>query len=289
MTKKNPLFNQIVVVGLGLIGGSLALEIKRHKLARKVVGVSRSKQNRKEALRRKAVDEVYPKLSSFVSEADLVILATPVESIIQLLREVKQWASPQALITDVGSSKLQIVNEAKKINLKQFVGGHPIAGTENSGMKSAELNLFKNKKWILTPSGNPLGYSKLKLLLKTVGAEVLEMPAQEHDQVLAAVSHLPNIIAYTLANTVGEKSRRAKNIRFAGSSLKGMTRVAASPGEMWRDVCLSNGKEISKSVADFQSQLKIFQKALTQKDSQKLLNFFELGKKFRNELDLKKL
>lgn len=284
MKKQKFIFQNVVVMGLGLIGGSFALELRKQKLAAKVIGVSRSLTNRQEALRRKAVDEAYPQIAPFIKEADLILLATPVESIRTILKQIKPFLSKETLITDVGSSKQKIVQEAKRLGIHQFVGGHPIAGTEKSGMKAAELNLFQKRKWILTPSKKHPALGRLKLLLKKIGAEVLKMKADEHDKILAAVSHLPNLLAYSLAAVVGEKDRKQK-IKLAALSLKEMTRVASSPPEMWRDICLSNATEISKTLAAMQKNLGELKKAVDRKNSKKLMSLLEKGRCFRKELE----
>ncbi len=282
MSKQSEIFNQVIVIGLGLIGGSLALEIKAKGLARQVIGISRSLKNRREALRQKAVDSVYPKIGAFVSKADLIIIATPVESILFFLKELKPLLSARSLLTDVGSTKQKIVEEAKRLKIAQFVGGHPIAGTEKSGMQAAERGLFEKKNWILTPSGKK-SFGKLKQLIKKVGARVLEMSAQDHDRAFAALSHLPNILSYALASTL-LATQPKKNLRLAGSSLKEMTRLASSPPEMWRDISLANASEIGKVLTSLQNEIKKFQKAIQKKEGKKLTAFFEKGNQFRKEL-----
>jgi len=283
MKKNKPLFDTVIIIGLGLIGGSLALELKKRGLAKRVVGVARSSANRREALRRRAVDEAVPAPGEFIRGADLVVLATPVAAILKLLSELKPFLSERSLLTDVGSTKQSIVQEARRLRLSQFLGGHPIAGTEKSGMKAAELDLFRGKKWILTPAGKPSGLTRMKKLLKAIGAEVLEMGAREHDQALSYVSHLPNLLAYALAGVESESA--ARNLRLAGSSLKGMTRVASSPPEMWRDICLNNSAEISKRLSSLQKRIARFQKSLASKKSQDLMRLFEEGRRFRLALE----
>ncbi len=281
------LFQNVVVIGLGLIGGSFALELKKRKLAARVIGVSRSSVNRQEALRKKAIDEAQTQVGVFLKNADLILLATPVETIQKILKQIKPFLAKTTLVTDVGSSKLQIVQCARSLKMFQFVGGHPIAGTEKSGMKAAELNLFQNKKWILTPANRHPALGTLKQLLKRMGAEVFEMKAEEHDKILASVSHLPNLLAYALAGVQRDKDLKQK-LKFAGSSLKSMTRVASSPPEMWRDICLSNAKEISKALSAMQKTLGDFKKAVDQKNPKKLMALLEQGRRFRQELEKKK-
>lgn len=277
-------FRKVVIVGLGLIGGSLALEFKRSKFAEQVIGVSRSVQNRKIALECGAVDEVYADIDSFIADADLIILAIPVTNIVESLKKLKSLISSTALVTDVGSTKKKIVDEARRLKMKQFVGGHPIAGTEKSGMLAAELDLFSGKKWILTPNEKNPALKKFKAFLKRIGAEIVEIKAELHDQIFASTSHVPNLLAYALAATCAQKKAREK-ITFAGSSLKGMTRVASSPPEMWRDICLTNSKEISAALKDLQKQISKMQKAIDSQNPKALMTLLEQGRRFRKLLE----
>jgi prephenate dehydrogenase len=274
-----PIFPNIVIIGLGLIGGSIALELKKRKLALQVIGVSRSEENRKEALRLKAVDQVYSKVGPFISQADLVVIATPVMKIIPLLHEMKKHLKKDALVTDVGSVKENIVREASQIKNCHLIGGHPIAGTERSGMKSAELNLFKNKKWILTPlaSSSKTHLNKISRLIRALGAQVVFMDPSDHDRIFAAVSHLPNLIAYTLSNAV-LSLQDPKIPKLSGSSLRDMTRVAASPPEMWRDICLTNQKELLRMIHRFEGELEKFKRAIEKGEERVLLKMFERGR-----------
>ena len=222
-----PIFPTVVVIGLGLIGGSIALEIKKKNLSEKIIGVSRSRSNRQIALRRKAVDKTYSQIGCFIQQADLVILATPVGTIPSLLRAIQPFLKPKTLVTDVGSTKEEIVHFASKLKKICFIGGHPISGTEKSGMKAAELDLFKKKKWILTPtlSASVRLRAKLCRLIRAFGAQIVMMDPEKHDRIFAVVSHLPNVLAYTLANTI-DSLRRPQFLNLAGPSLRDMTRVA---------------------------------------------------------------
>ncbi len=283
---KNPSapFQKVVIVGMGLIGGSLALEFKRGKFAEQVIGVSRSVQNRKAALQCGALDEAYAEIDSFVEDADLIILATPVTNIVESLKKLKPLISQSALVTDVGSTKKKIVDEARRLKLKQFVGGHPIAGTEKSGMMAAELDLFAGKKWILTPLVKHPALKKFKSFLKDIGAELVEMKSELHDEVFASTSHVPNLLAYALAGATAQNKAQEK-IKLAGSSIKGMTRVASSPPEMWRDICLTNSKEISRALKDLQKQISKLQKAIHSQNPKALMTLLEQGRRFRKSLE----
>src|SRR5262245_6175283 len=277
-----PFFPNVAIIGLGLIGGSIALELKRKHLAKKVVGVSRSRGNRREALRRKAVDEAFSRVGSFLSEADLVVLATPVNTVLSLLKEIRPFLKKEALVTDVGSVKAPIAGGGFKIFKSSFIGGHPIAGTEKSGMGAAQLGLFRGRKWILTPSaGTPRSsLTRLKGFVKALGAEVVEIDAQVHDRIFSAVSHLPNVLAYALANTVASLND-SKALRLAGGSLRDMTRLAESPPEMWRDISLANRDNVLRMIGRFEGELKKFRKALRKGGGKDLMRLFKNGREFK--------
>ncbi len=280
-----PVFKTVAIIGLGLIGGSIALEIKRKNLALKVIGVSRSLSNRRVALKRKAVDQAYPNLGDFLQEADLVILATPVGTVISFLKKIQPFLNPKVLVTDVGSTKEEIVRFASKFKKLYFIGGHPIAGTEHSGMKAAELDLFKKKKWILTPTvSTPASLrNRLCRLIRAFGSQIVMIDAERHDRIFAAVSHLPNLLAYTLSNTI-ETLKNPQFAKFAGSSFRDMTRVASSSPEMWRDISLSNRVELLRVIKQFETEIERFKRILNQGEEASLLKFFERGKKFREQI-----
>ncbi len=277
-------FPNVLIMGLGLIGGSIALELKKKKLADRVMGISRSAQNRKEALRRGAIDEAHAEIGSFAREADLVILATPVGQIIPLAKKIIPYLKSGALITDVGSSKEEI---ARALSRDSFIGGHPIAGTEESGMAAAKLGLFKGKKWILTPvskkSSKPL--QNLTRFVRSLGANPEILSAKTHDELYANLSHLPNVLSYALANTLLSFSPpRGKIKDWAGTSLLSMTRLVESPAEMWKDISLSNRSSLLKILKTFENQIRLFEKTLQSQDSRKIEAWFARAKKFREKL-----
>ncbi|HKX13129.1 MAG TPA: prephenate dehydrogenase/arogenate dehydrogenase family protein, partial [bacterium] len=240
-----PLFQKIAILGLGLIGGSLALDLKRLGLAKTVVGYNRSAASRRAAQRRQACDEVFADPKKAVAGADLVVLAVPVRTIPTLAKLIAPYLKKGAIVTDVGSTKEALNARVKKVLTKEvsWIGGHPIAGAEKTGMISAEAGLFKDRWWILTPEGKGGATAKLRLLLQIIGAKVKVMKAAEHDRVLAAASHLPHLLAFSLVQLAAKPNRR-KTLELAGSSFRDATRVAASSPEMWVDICLDNRKAL---------------------------------------------
>jgi len=224
-----------------------------------------------------------------VKDADLVILATPVQLIPQLARQVAGHLKPGCLVTDVGSSKAQIVRKVKKILGKKayFIGGHPIAGTERSGMSSAELDLFQGRWWILTPESKDKAYQsplrKLLSLCKALGAKTFLLSPEDHDAILARVSHLPHMLAFALIAAT-HQFQGGRALAFAGSSFKDATRVAQSPAEMWRDICLDNRAAILESLKYFKKSLNRLESEIRGSRGHRLESIFKSAAEVRRRL-----
>lgn len=280
-----PLFQKVAILGLGLIGGSLALDLKRLGLAKTVVGFNRSAASRRVALRRQACDEVFADPKEAVAGADLVVLAVPVRTIPTLAKIVAPYLKIGAIVTDVGSTKEVLNARVKKILPKgvSWIGGHPIAGTENAGMISAQAGLFKDRWWILTPEGKNGAGAKLRLLLQILGAKVKTMKAAEHDRILAAASHLPHLLAFSLVR-LASMPRRRKSLELAGSSFRDATRVAASSPDMWVDIFLDNRKALLAALADYEKLLKSLRRDIQNGGEKSLRRFFDSAAKLRRKL-----
>ncbi len=253
-----PLFRQMTVVGLGLIGGSLALAAKQAGAVHTVVGVGRSEVNRALALARGLTDRVAVDLASGVRGADLVVLAVPVREIIRLLPEVARLADPGCVVSDVGSVKGPILSAGDTAFPDgRFVASHPIAGKEQAGPAAARADLFRGANWILTPGPRtrPAAAEKVAALCLAVGAQVLQMEAGWHDEVFATVSHLPHLVAYALMDAVLATERGGEQIRFSAGGLRDFTRVAGSDPVMWRDIFLANREPVLKALAGYQEAL----------------------------------
>lgn len=281
-------FPQVAVLGLGLIGGSIALDLKKNRLAKRVVGYNRSAASRRSALRRKACDAVFSDPTKAVAGADLVILATPVRHIPALAKQIAPYLKPGAVVTDVGSTKEKIVVQAGRF-LKSgnpFVGGHPIAGTEQSGMAAAVSGLFQKRWWILTPvadSKSRQAVIRLSGLLKKLGARVTVMTPREHDRILAAVSHLPHMVAYSLMHAV-MPYKKGRALRFAGSSFRDVTRITSSSAEMWTDICLENRDSILAWIQSFETILSKLKRNLAKGKAKELNRFFSKAAKTRSQM-----
>lgn len=257
-------FNKVVIVGVGLLGGSLGQAIRHKKLAGRVMGYFRHKKKIREAIRCGAIDEGTDHFASAIAGADFIILCTPVYDIIHKLKQLKQLKQTAALITDVGSTKSEIVKAGRGLD---FVGSHPLAGLEQSGIAYAKPDLFKNTVCLLTPcaSTSPMALKRVAQFWKHLGAKISLMDAQDHDRILASVSHMPHTIAFALMNAIPPATTH-----FAAGAFKDMTRIALSPVNVWMDIILSNKKETLKAMAGFEQSFRNLKTALAHNDLPRL-------------------
>ncbi len=281
------LFGKMTIIGVGLLGASLAKACKERDLVEEVVGYGRNRENLEKARALKIIDHCPADLAEAVKDADLIVLCTPVTTIIPLIQNMIASIRPGALITDVGSVKEPIVKEAEKLVPKGvfFVGSHPIAGGENSGLEASTANLYQGAKCIVTPTDktNNSALEKISALWQAVGMQVINLSAEEHDFVFGAVSHLPHIVVYALMNTLG--SLRTQDNRevtaFSGAGLKDITRIASSDPVMWRDICLSNRNHSLDLIDRFQNKLDEIRSTIEKGDGQALKEEFIAANKYR--------
>ena len=248
-------FRRVAIVGLGLLGGSWGLALKKAGFTRRIVGYARRAETREQALREGAVDEVCADVADAVRGADLVILATPVAVILDHLTRLQPHLSPQALITDVGSTKRRICEQAAEHYAQQplFLGGHPMAGKERSGIENAGARLFENARYVLTPlkpehSDDPR-VQAFRALVVAIGARPLLSDPATHDRAVAYLSHLPQLLASALASLTEEKQTAGDlSLELAASGFRDVTRLADSPYSVWRDICLTNTENIQMAL-----------------------------------------
>ena len=259
---EGPFFNRVAVVGVGLIGGSIGLACKRVLACREIVGVSRP-QTLKEALQVGAIDRGvdYDEMADGIGEADVVFLCTPISRILSLIEEVILKVKPGALVTDVGSTKAQIVSKARSVARSEvhFIGGHPMAGSERSRVSAADPFMFQNAIYVLTPApGVPDDVQeKFTAFIRRIGAQPILIDPDAHDHAAALISHLPQMIATSLVGMVGKLDKEdGVLLRLAAGGFRDLTRVASSPFEMWRDICSTNGKVIQEMIDRYISSLK---------------------------------
>ncbi len=278
---------KMTIIGVGLIGGSLGLKCKLEGLAEEVVGVGRGVKNLQDARALGAIDSYTHSAAEGVEDAQLVVLAVPVGSYRDMAKAVKPHLMKGALVTDVGSVKGSVVEMLEKSMPAgvDFVGAHPIAGKEKAGAAHSDPELFEGARVILTPTGktDEGALAAVTALWEKVGSEVSCMDPYQHDVVLAAVSHLPQITASSLSNAVKELSRGdLETLKYCGGGFRDTTRVASSPPEMWRDICLYNREEVLNAVRKLQEVLKEAEARIKEGDGEALLEMFQRARGFRD-------
>jgi len=281
------LFKKMTVIGVGLLGASLAKACKERGLVDEIVGYGRNRENLEKARTLKIIDHCATDLSEAVNDADLIVLCTPVSTIVPLIQSITAEISPGALITDVGSVKGPVVSDADKLVPEGifFVGSHPIAGGENSGLEASTANLYQGARCIVTPTEktDEEALEKISALWQAVGMNIINLSAEEHDFIFGAVSHLPHIVAYALMNTLG--ALRTKDDRevtaFSGAGLKDITRIASSDPVMWRDICLSNRNHSLDLIDRFQIKLDEIRSIIEKGDGQTLKDEFVAANNYR--------
>ncbi len=292
VSSSQALFEQVTIIGVGLLGGSLGLLLKEKKLARRVIGVGRRIENLELAVQVGAIDKFVLNSRQTIGQSDLIVLATPVHTYLTHIQEWGQDLSPGAIVTDVGSVKGQLVLDVESAlpSSTFFVGAHPIAGKEKSGVAYSESTLFQGSRCILTPTPhtNPEALKRIQSLWKATGSHVMNLDPMVHDWILGAVSHLPHVVAFALMQTLEslqERNPEAQELlTFSGGGLRDTSRIAASSPEMWRDICLANGKNISEMIDLYIKHLQDFKVAIEGQNSEGLYSAIEQAKDIRERL-----
>jgi len=253
-------FERVAILGVGLIGGSFALALKQAKVCAHVTGAGRSGANLKLALERGVIDSIAADAVAAVHGADLVLLSAPVAQFPKLFRELASVVGPKAVVTDGGSTKRDVVAAARATlgrKIGQFVPAHPIAGAEKSGAGAASADLFRDKRVILTPlaENSDAAVKKVEEAWAACGARTARMEAEEHDAVLAAVSHLPHVLAYALVHEIASRENGAQLFALAAGGFRDFTRIASSHPEMWRDICVANRDRLLEELKKYGKEL----------------------------------
>lgn len=276
-------FETVAVVGVGLIGGSIGLALRKRGLAENVVGIGRRQASLRIARRAGAVTSTTIDLTKGVVDADLVVVCTPVGRIVEDVRQAAEHARKGTLITDVGSTKQMIVAALDEGLPRgcRFLGSHPVAGSEKSGPGSADAELFEGNVAIITPTKNTRAedFDRLEAFWSDLGSVVIQMSPAEHDEALAVISHLPRAVAAALAAAVPEKY-----FRLAGSGLLDTTRIAAGDVELWKQVFAQNRRNMLTALDQFQQNLAALRSGLEQDDTSQLERILTLAKKNRDAL-----
>jgi len=273
------MIERLCLIGMGLIGGSIAKTARKKQLCRSAVGFD---QNYEATLKAKAlgvIDVAADVMIDAVRGADLVIISTPVGAMESILRKLKASWSDTAVYTDVGSTKVSIVNAARAVFgdvPANFIPGHPIAGAELSGVEAAIEDLFENKRVILTPLpvSSTQHLARVRDFWGAVGASVSEMTADHHDAVLAATSHFPHLLAFALTDLLGRKDEKKEILKFAAGGFKDFSRIASSDPGMWRDICLANSGAILPLIEEFQRELERISQVIEAHEGEDLLQIF---------------
>ncbi|MBI5235732.1 MAG: prephenate dehydrogenase/arogenate dehydrogenase family protein [Deltaproteobacteria bacterium] len=282
-------FNKVAIIGVGLIGGSLAMVMREKGIAGTITGIGRGIKNLEAAKRLGVVDSITQEIEEGVIDADLVVVAIPVMKTADVLKKAAPHLKTGCIVTDVGSVKHEVIESAQTILPKgvRFVAGHPIAGTEHSGVEAAFKHLFEGKNCILTPTNatDKAALEQVKSLWLSAGSNVVLMDAELHDWTFAAASHLPHIIAYTLVNTVALAGSEGFDLlKYSAGGFRDFTRIASSSPEMWRDVCGMNKGYIMEMLDSFQKRLDVIKKCVQNSDLTTLQREFEKAKKFRDSI-----
>ncbi len=284
------MFKKITIIGFGLIGSSIAREIKKYKLSKFISACDTSSKHLGEIKKLKLADEVTANLKQSITGSDLIIISTPLSAYREIFEIIKKFSNKKVLVTDVGSSKLEVVQMGEKIlkNHAYFVPAHPIAGTEQSGPTAGFLNLFKNRWCIITPCKltNQQSKNKIKKLWETFGSNVTIMNPKNHDNTMAITSHIPHLIAYNIVGTASKLETKTKSevIKFSASGFRDFTRIASSDPTMWRDIMISNKKQILFMLKKFNQDLNSLKKAIEGNNKQKLFNTFKTTRNIRTRI-----
>jgi prephenate dehydrogenase len=272
-------FRKVAVIGVGLIGGSFALALKRSRLCGRVVGAGRSKANLRKALRIGAIDSIESSASAAARDADLILVSTPVSYFEKIFREIRTSLKPSAIVTDAGSTKRDVVAAARKglgRKLSQFIPAHPIAGAEKSGAAAARADLFRGKRVVLTPlpENSRADVRRLEKLWRGFEAKTSRMTPAAHDAVFAAVSHLPHLLAYALVSELAGRRNSRQLFGYAAGGFRDFTRIASSHPEMWRDICVANRDRLFIELLLFERKLKSIRSILKKRRSASLEKLF---------------
>ncbi len=273
------MIERLAILGVGLIGGSVALALKRAGAVRHVVGCGRGRANLDQALQLGVIDAIADTPEAAVAGADAVLLALPVGAMADSFARIARHLRPDALVTDAGSTKQDVVAAARAglgARIGQFVPGHPIAGAEHSGVKAARADLYTNRQVILTPlDENPAAsVERIAALWRATGARVATMNPETHDRVFAAVSHLPHLAAFALVDELAARDNAELYFEYAGSGFRDFTRIAASHPEMWRDIALANREPLQQELTAYIEALEQLRRRLAEADGSALEALF---------------
>ena len=284
------LIDHLSIIGVGLIGGSLARALRKAKLVGRITACNRSEVTLKKAIKLGVIDDYSLNISEAVKGADVIIIGTPLSVSEKILPEIANSISVNAVLTDVGSVKGGIVNKARETlaeKISSFVPGHPIAGTEKNGVESSLEDLFVGHRVILTPlkETSLKAHKLITQMWESVGAEVVDLDVEHHDEVLAATSHLPHMLAYALVDCLAGLQERDEIFKYAAGGFADFTRIASSSPDMWHDICFSNREQLVRTLEIFSTHINHIKKAIEKSESDELLKVFRRAKEARDRFN----
>jgi prephenate dehydrogenase len=264
-------FRTVAVLGVGLIGGSFAMALRRAGGVTRIIGADRDREALERAAAMGVIDTAEESVAEAVKEAELIVVAVPVRAMGPVLHAVARAMPPQAVVTDAGSTKAEVVRAAEEAmgeRIARFVPGHPIAGRETSGVESAIPDLFRGARVVLAPTATtaPDALEAVRLCWEACGARVTQLSPERHDQVFAAVSHLPHLLAFALVSEILSRPDGAELFGFAGGGFRDFTRIAASSPEMWRDIALANRSALLEEIDRYAARLAVFRELVDKGD-----------------------
>lgn len=287
------MIKQLTIIGVGLIGGSLARALKRAGAVGEIVGAGRDEAHLQRAQALGVIDRFETDLGAAVSGADMVVVAAPVGAMEAIFRTIAPTLPAEAVLTDAGSTKASVVEAARAAFSKSpedelpsnFVPGHPIAGTEKSGVEASFAELYDGRRVILTPTENsaPEAVAQVREMWELAGAEVVETSASHHDEILAATSHLPHLLAFSLVDTLAALDDKQEVFEYAAGGFRDFTRIASSDPQMWHDICVHNEPALLKMLERFEADLDKLRQAIASNDGDYLLKVFTRAKAARDQ------
>jgi len=283
------MIERLAIIGVGMIGASLALALKQARAVNHVVGCSRNQLNLQKGVDLGVIDSYTASIAEAASSADVVVLATPLGAMKQVFVQIADIISEHTVITDTGSAKGYVIEAAQTVlgdKISQFVPGHPIAGAEKSGIEAGLADLYQNRRVIITPleSTDPEAVAKIENMWQACGASIEYLGVDHHDKVLAATSHLPHMLAYGLVNYLSSLNDHDEIFKYAAGGFRDFTRIASSDPVMWRDVCISNGEALLTLIEGYKNELDQVSVAIRDGDRDRLLELFGKAKFERDSL-----
>jgi prephenate dehydrogenase len=283
------MIERLAIIGVGMIGASLALALKQARAVNHVVGCGRNQLNLQKGMDLGVIDSFTTSIAEAASSADVVVLATPLGAMKQVFEQIVDIVAEHTVITDTGSAKGSVIKVAQTVlgdKISQFVPGHPIAGAEKSGVEAGLADLYQNRRVILTPleSTDPEAVAKIESMWQACGASIEYLGVEHHDKVLAATSHLPHMLAYGLVNYLSSLNDHDEIFKYAAGGFRDFTRIASSDPVMWRDVCISNGEAILALIEGYKNELDQVSVAIRDGDQDRLLELFGKAKSERDSL-----